>query len=239
MTPNRLNRKIRSLRALLRRLILLAGASRLVLIALGVAAFCFLSDWTFRLSGGWRLALALGALAGLAAAAWRFLIRPLLVPMVDAQLALLYEREYPELAGAMVSAVQLAQDAGAASPSMVAAVIRQAATASETVRPSRVPRRTTLNRLASGAVVALAVAATFCAATPVTARTFAQRYLDPFGPVEWPRNTRLEIEVAGTRAPEVAVARGEQVLIQVTAFNARNSPLWKPPSNVWLDYRFE
>ena len=61
-------------------------------------------------------------------------------------------------------------------------------------------------------------------------------YLDPFGPAEWPRNTRLVIEVAGSTDEEVSVARGEQVAIRVTAHNARNSPLWSPPGKVWLDY---
>ncbi len=238
MTPDRVQSKIHSLRRLLRRLVVMAGVSRVLLILLGIAALCLLSDWTFRLSPGTRIALALAGLVGLTAAAWRFLLRPLLVAMPDDQLALLYEREFPELSGAMVSAIQLARDAGPASPSMVSAVIGHAEEASGEVVPARVPRRTKLNRLAAVAFAAVAAAITFALAAPGAAETFARRYLDPFGPSEWPRNTRLVIEVAGSTDAEVSVARGEQVAIRVTAHNARNSPLWSPPGKVWLDYQF-
>ena len=97
MTPNRIRSKLQSLRSLLRRVIALAGVARVILIIVGIAALCLLSDWTFRFSGSWRVTIAVAGLAGIAAALWRFLIRPLLVSLPDDQLALLYEREFPEL----------------------------------------------------------------------------------------------------------------------------------------------
>ena len=236
MTPNRIRSKLQSLRSLLRRLIALAGIARVILITVGVAALCLLSDWTFRLSGSWRTTLALAGLAGIAAALWRFLIRPLLVSLPDDQLALLYEREFPELSDSLVSAVQLARAPGAASADMIAAVITHAESASEEITPARVPRHAKVSRQALAAFAAAAAVVGFCVAAPAAARTFAARYLDPFGPAEWPRNTRLTIEVAGSRASEVSVARGEQVAVKVRAVNARHSPLWTPPRKVWLDY---
>ena len=215
---------------------MMAGISRIVLIAVGVAALCLLSDWTFRLSGYWRISLGLASAAGVGTAVFWFFVRPLLVSMPDDQLALLYEREFPELSDVLVSAVQLAHAPGAASPEMVAAVISSAESASEGIEPARVPKRTKLSRMALAATVAAAAALAFCLAAPGAARTFALRYLDPFGPAEWPRNTSLVIEVAGSTEPVVAVARGEQVAIKVTAVNARRSPLWTPPAKVWLDY---
>ena len=237
MTPDRITTRLGSLRGLLRRLIALAGISRIALILLGVAALCLLSDWTFRLSASWRITLALAGLAVGAAAAWRFLVRPMLVSLPDDQLALLYEREFPELSDALVSAVQLARAPGSASPDMVAAVIGHAESASEQIEPARVPRQWRVIRLALGALAASAAAAGFCLAAPGAARTFAARYLDPFGPAEWPRNTRLIMEVAGSKEPVVSVARDEQVAVKVTAVNARRSSLWKAPRKVWLDYR--
>ncbi|MFH1732822.1 MAG: DUF4175 family protein [Planctomycetota bacterium] len=236
MTPDRVHAKISSLRGLLRRLVMMAGISRVVLIAAGVAALCLLSDWTFRLSGYWRISLGLASVAGVGAAVFWFFVRPLLVSMPDDQIALLYEREFPELSDVLVSAVQLARVPGAASPEMIAAVISDAESASDGLEPARVPRRAKLSRMALAATVAAAAALAFCLAAPGAAKTFALRYLDPFGPAEWPRNTRLIIEVAGSTEPVVSVARGEQIAIKVTAVNARRSPLWAPPAKVWLDY---
>ncbi len=237
MLPNGVKAKIRSLRSLLRRLILLAGLSRVILITVGFGTFCLLVDWTFHLSPAWRLALGLGCVVGLATAVYWFLVRPMLVSMPDDQLALLFERRFPELSDLLVSAVQLAPAREQASGGLVAAVISAAESASAHIEAGQVPRLKKLNRMAAGAAVAAAAVVAWSLACPASARIFAARYVDPFGPAEWPRKTRLIIEVAGSKAPHVSVAKGDQVAVKVTALNARGSAMWTPPRAVWLDYQ--
>ena len=241
MIPSRIGNKISALRTILRRLILLAGVSRVLLVALGLAAFCLLVDWTFHLSAWWRLAFAAGSLAGTSAATYVFLLRPMRVPMPDDQLALLFERRFPELSDVLVSAIQLAGGGAPASRDMIEAVIRDAEARSERLQPDVVPRPKRIRRLAlcAGAALALALACGLWA--PMSAHVFAARFLNPFGPAQWPRDTQLLVEVSGAavqEGSEIAAASGEDVSVKVSAVNARGSRLWKAPRIVRLDYRY-
>jgi hypothetical protein len=236
--PARIDQALARLRRLLRRKILLAGLSRVLLVAVGVTILCFLLDWTFELPAAWRLAFGLLSVGAGLAAAYAFLLRPLLVPMRDDQLALLFERRFPELSSVLVSAVQLAGGGAPASRDMVEAVLEHAESRASDLDPGAVPRLNKLNRLALASVVSLAAVTGAILAGPTAARTFARRYLHPFGPTEWPRHTRLLIEVAGSKAATVPVARGEQVAVKVIARNTRANPMWRPPDTVRLEYRY-
>jgi hypothetical protein len=238
MTHDLIQAKLDALRRTLRRLILTAGLARVVLVAIGLAAAALLVDWVVHLDSGWRLALGLGMLATVAAAAWRFLVRPLLVPMTDRDLALLYERQFPELSDLLVSAVELPADARSGSRELVDAVVQQAETAANGIEPRVVPRLRRVKRFAWGAAAAVLAAVTFCVVSPASARTFAGRFLAPFGDARWPRNTELTIRVGDKADGDVTVARGDQVPVTATAINARDSALWQPPGHVRLEYRF-
>jgi len=238
-TLNRVNTKLDSLRRLLRNLILVAGLSRVILIVLGMAALCFLTDYIFKLPAGWRLTFGFGFACGAVAAVYWFLVRPMLVPLRDDDLALLFERRFPELSDVLISAVQLAGGDDLASPGMVSAVLTHAESASDNLEPRHVPKRRKLNRVALGAIAAVCAAAALCLASPTSAGIFAARYLNPYGPARWPRDTALVLEVAGSQARKIAVPRGEQVAVKVTAVNARHSPMWTAPKTVRLDYEYD
>ena len=238
-TLDRVNTKLQSLRHLLRNLILMAGLSRVILIVLGMAVLCFLTDYIFKLPAGWRLTFVFGFVCGALSAVYWFLARPMLVPMRDDDLALLFERRFPELSDVLISAVQLAGADDLASPGMVRAVLTRAESASEDLEPGHVPKRRKLNRVALGAAAAICAAVAFCIASPTSANIFAARYLNPYGPARWPRDTALVIEVAGSQAHQIAVPRGEQVAVKVTAVNARRSPMWTAPRTVRLDYEYD
>jgi len=236
MLPRGIQSKLRSLRNLLRRLTVFAGVSRVVLIAVGLAALCLLMDWTWHLPPAWRLAFGIGALAGVGAAAVWFLARPALVPMPDDQLALLFERQFPELSDVLVSGVQLARHRGPASAEMAEAVVRSAEAAAAGVDARHVPRLRKVGRLGLAAAGALAATTMFCIVAPASARIFAARYLSPYGPARWPRNTELVLRVAGSPDGEVSVAKGDDVDVTVTAVKARRSRMWTAPKTVWLEY---
>ena len=235
MLPAEIRTKIVSLRRLLRRLIFAAGISRVTLIAIGLISLCFLSDFVFNLPPVWRIVLGAGSLAGLAAAIYAFIAQPLLVPMADDQVALLFERRFPELSDLLVSAIQLSKESAGASGEMVGAVVADAQNAAANLEPMAVPKLGKLRLFSIFAAGAVIVAVAVAATNPQFTKIFLARYLAPLGPVKWPQSTELLLEVAGSRAGEVAVPRGEQVQVSVTAINARRSPVWKAPDKVWLD----
>jgi uncharacterized protein DUF4175 len=230
--------KIQELRRALRALALQAGLARVFLIAVGLAALCLLLDWTFHLAPEWRLALGAGVIGTLGWAVWRFLIQPMTVPMPDDQIALLFERRFPDLSDRMVSAVQLANDSGLASSGLVRAVLADADEAAMSADAQQVPRRRKIGRMALWAVASAALAIALCLAAPQSASIFAARFANPYGPAQWPRDTDLAITVAGSDKSVVPVPKGEQIAVIVQARNVRGRPMWKPPRTVWLDYQF-
>jgi len=236
--------KLRALRGRLRRLIVLDGASRVVLVIVGALAAALLLDWSAKLEPQGRLVLLLAAGAATLYALWRFLVSPLLVPLGDEELALLVERKYPHLRDRLISTVQFARagDVAPLSAAMVAALTHEtlAETAPLDFQEVTTARRTALWGV--GGVVALAALGLFTLCFPDSAGIFAARFFDPFSAVEWPRRTQLAVlaydkdsRPLALEGSRIIVPKGEDLNLLVRA--ARHSgTLWYPPRRVSVAY---
>ena len=246
MPPNELQRKLRALRGRLRRLVVLAGASRLVLAVVAALTLALALDWTTRLEAPGRFAVLATALLAWGYALVRFLIAPLRVRMGDDELALLVERRFPGLRDRLISTVQFARqrDVAPLSQAMVdrlALDARHQAAALEfrDVASARQPAYWGL-----AATLTLAVACTYTFLFPENAVIFAKRFLNPLSAVEWPRRTQLSLVACdkdGHPLPFegdlVHVPRGEDLNVLVRAARVSGS-LWRPPRRVSVHYRY-
>ena len=246
MAPLEIDRKLRSLRSRLRRLIVLAGASRLLLAVLAVLAAALLIDWTTRLETPGRLVLLASAAGVVLLALWRWLVAPLLVPLGDEELALVVERRFPYLRDRLISTVQFAKSTGLGpvSQAMVGQLARD--TVAETrqldVHEATAARPSAL--LASGAGLALVAACLYTAAFPAATAVFAVRFLNPFSALEWPHRTQLSVRATdkndrllALKGSRIYVPRGEDLNLLVRAAGA-SGKLWEPPQRVVIHYRF-
>jgi len=113
----------------------------LLLVAAVAAVFLTLAiDYPLRLDRAQRLLINLMALGGLGYVLWRFLLRPLRVPMGPEELALVFERHYPHLEDRLISAQQFgaAGAAGGASEALIRKVAEQANAEAPSLRPAEV-----------------------------------------------------------------------------------------------------
>jgi len=114
----------------------------LVLAAVIAAVFLTLAiDYPLRLDRAQRVLIDLLALAGLGAVLWRFLLRPLRVPMGADELALVFERHYPHLEDRLISAQQFGASPAAwvgASEMLIRKVAEQANAQAGELRPAEV-----------------------------------------------------------------------------------------------------
>lgn len=133
--PASIAEKLAALRRKLFGWLLVDGLSRLLAVLLAVIAGDFLIDRLFQMDHAQRVVMLALILIGLAAAAWKFLVRPLISIPSDDALCLRVEDHRPELGESLISAVQLSRmkeiDRSGASPTLVKASIdhgvRQAA----------------------------------------------------------------------------------------------------------------
>ena len=220
--------RLGALRASFRGLFVLDGTARFFLAAAAFVAVTFLADWMLVLPVYLRLGLlVLGAGLLLYTLARRVIV-PLGVPISDDDLALLVERNYPELNDRLISAIQLSRSAPPdASPELVSALVADAEAAVRTVDVKRVIVGRHVGRVALGAAAALAVLAGLAALFPVHAAIYTKRLVG--GSVKWPQRTHLEVVdfPDGRRV----VARNEDLTIAVAYRGKR-------PSRAYVEYRF-
>lgn len=168
-------------------------------------AFVFVADWALHVPRGVRwFHLAICVTLPLALL-WRFALRPWLRRPNRAGLALLIEREHPQLHEVLVSAVQLQQSPPAdADPELVQRVLRSAELEAARLRIEAVLDPSQPRRLfALGAAVSLALV--LAARTwPEHASIFVARLLG--GDQPWPQRTHLELALgAGLEHVEVQI----------------------------------
>ena len=190
-TTRRIEGELEGLERGLRARLLFLGLSRVAALFLSLAVLLFLIDRAFTppLEVRWTLLVLSGAL--LAWVAWRYLVRPLRVPLGPTVMALALERRLPELAQRLVSAVQLgkAADEEELSPGLVQALLENAAD-----RFQRLPRKDIfqsgpLLRWGGSAAFLAALAVGGVLALPAHVGVFAGRMLG--GNLSYPRATHL------------------------------------------------
>ena len=223
-----LERVLAKLRGSLVMLVLLHGVGTVLSVTAAWLVFAFLADWGLEVPRWIRL-LHAGLLVALPAwFAWRELVRPLRRIPDREGLAILLERQDPELSELLVSAAQF-QARGLASgedPALAAAVLAEAEERAANLEPRRVARtldrRPPLLRTLAGVTCAVTTVLLF-SFSPSHAEIFLQRMLG--SDVPWPRRTALSIELPGLAdVEEVApgelvarIARGSDVPIVVRA----------------------
>lgn len=214
-----LRRALTGLRARVRGLLLLLGASRVAACAIVAAALLFLADYALRLPLGPRIAASLLLTAGVAYIAWRHLLRPLAAPLDDQRLAAHVERAFPEFKDRLASSLAFGTAAedpeNADSPEMMRAVIAETVRVAGAIRFASVTRTTTTLQTAAVAFLLLAGGAFAAATHKDLVSIFLQRNLLARD-VSWPRRTTLE--VAGMRPGEPRrVTRGRETRLEVHA----------------------
>lgn len=232
--------QFRGLRRRVRLLLALDGFALLVVFAVAYVTFVPLLDWiVFRLAfeqlpGAFRLTLLSLAIL---AAAWilvRRILRPLAWKISDDDVAVLVERQNPQVKDRLLAAIQLARgargDDSFNSPELVQKLIGETAELARGIDPSRILyRRGVAATCALAGVIALAAAGTFALADPELAVRGWKRLLGL--DVRWPQLTFLEF-VGFDAEGRLVVARGEEVTLRVRAGG-------RIPSSLLLYYRYE
>jgi hypothetical protein len=215
------------------RLLLVAtvrGVGLLLTVLLAVAVVAGLLDYRWHLPALVRAIVLVATLVGSIVVAYRYLIRPLNAPNDDLSLALRVEEEYPALNDALASAVQFLERATAAESS--SAVLEREAVKHALGRAVGcdfgrvVNKRGLLWAGASGGIFTIA-ALTLIVLSPTLAQTALLRLAHPFGDIDWPKKTLLEIE-----EPHLRIGRNE-------AFEVRGRVRGVIPPQATIVFRFE
>ncbi len=197
-----LRQRLGSLRRRLRLVATVRGSGLLLTVVLASAVVVGLLDWRWHLPDLVRAVVLVGTMVGGVVVAYRFLFRPLSAPSDDLSLALRVEEEYPSLNDALASTVQfLERGTRAESSSAVLereAVKRALGRAAGCDFGKVIDKRGLVWAGVSGGVFT-ALAAALIALSPTMAATALLRLANPFGGIEWPKKTQLELEEPRSR----------------------------------------
>ncbi|HEV3261541.1 MAG TPA: hypothetical protein VG013_32120 [Gemmataceae bacterium] len=207
---NPLQARLAALRRRLRVVVTFRGLCWLATVALSTAALAGLVDW--RLPGHLpslvRAVILTGALSGAGYVAYRYLLQPLWAPSDDLTLALRIESLYPALNDSLASTVQFLDQAeeseAAGSPGLRRAVVQRALREAQECNFNQVVDTRGVRVAGLSMVAATAMAVTLTLLFPAVARTALARLANPFGTVDWPRQTQLRVLNYRSR-----IARGE------------------------------
>ncbi|NQT86551.1 hypothetical protein HQ560_07295, partial [bacterium] len=248
MPTNDLHRRLAALRGRLRRLILVAGVSRVVLVLLAALAAALLLDWSSRLETPGRVILLAVTVAMVVHTLWCHLLVPLRLRLGQDEMALLVERRFPELRDRLISTVQLAR--AGASTALSTALIGElehetlAQASGMDFHAVVSPRKPLL--FAAAAAGTLLLAGLFTGAFPETASIFSARFFNPFSLVEWPRATKLSLEATDSHGhplpvedgDHILMPKGEDLVLRVRAAG-RKGRIWSAPAKVVVHYAFD
>ncbi|MHC4599570.1 MAG: hypothetical protein ACYS47_11245 [Planctomycetota bacterium] len=227
-----LRTRIGALRGSIRRLFLLDGIGRLLLVASGAVLFLFLVDYTLILPAAARTVLFLVSLAVLIRAFNRYFAFPLRTPLSDDEMLLCVERAHPELKECLISAYQFNRDDDPTtrrvmSPALVQSTIRHAlAAASSLSFTSFLSAKRSLRRFLLGGVV-VTVLIILGATHPQTSAIFLDRVYG--GSTPWPARSHIVVE--SPEAEHLRISAGEDLQVKVRI-------LGEVPSRVWILYEF-
>ncbi|MEX0979410.1 MAG: hypothetical protein WDZ48_11180, partial [Pirellulales bacterium] len=210
--------RLERLRRMLRMHLLVEGLFWVSTTTLAVAAASLLADRWLRFDPPTRWGLLAIGLATIAYVAFRRLMRPLLLPLANLDLAELLDRRAPGVGQQVSNVLQLPQlltCADAASPSMVRAAVLECLEAldrRDLAGTLNAKRRRKLLALC-GVWIGLVVG--FCVLFSDTASLWARRWLAGSS-VRWPQHTYLNV-VGLSDSGTLMVPRGELAVVQIDA----------------------
>ncbi|BBO33263.1 hypothetical protein [Lacipirellula parvula] len=106
--PRPVAQKVSRLRMLVRLYSLAEGFAAVAIVAALAFWLGLAIDWMFEPSAGMRILMWLAAIFSVLVTGWRYIGRRLFAPLPDDSLALLVERQYPQLREGMITTVQAA-----------------------------------------------------------------------------------------------------------------------------------
>ncbi len=230
-----LEKRIAALRRAVRSLVLIRGLSWVAALALTTALLLGLLDFLIHFEDrGLRILATLTVVGVLGWTTYRFLLRGLLARVSDLNLAIRFERRYPDLNDRLTSALQFLyeseDDPQAGSAALRRAVIVEATAELDRLRLAEVinPRPVVRVGLAALALVLVAAILTFLDAPSVGIAV--ARLANPLGDRNWPQRHHLKL-----RGPlPTRVAREQSLLIAVVDANGVSLP-----EEVRLHVRYE
>src|SRR5947207_1739376 len=230
--PNLLHRRLAALRLRLRCVATFRGMSWLLAVLLLSTAAGGALDWRFHLPGVIRAVILAVALSGAGYVIYRFLFQPLWARADDLSLALRVEEQYPSLNDCLASTVQFIEESEAdldrsSSSSLRREAVQRALQQAEGCNFNRVVDTRGLGLAGLSMMVACVLGTALLLLYPSQARTALRRLTNPFGGVEWPRQTQLEVSFARSR-----IARNE-------LFEAKGIVRGVIPEKATVVYRFE
>lgn len=225
-----LRQRLAALRRRLRLVASVRGIGLLLTVFLATALVAGLLDWRWHLPDLVRAIVLVATLVGSIFVFYRYLFRPLSAPSDDLSLALRVEEEYPALNDSLASTVQFLERGGQAESSSAAlereAIKRALDRAAGCDFAKVVNKRGLVWAGASGGIFA-ALTAALIALSPALAATAFLRLAHPFGGIEWPKKTQLEID-----EPRLRIGRNE-------AFEVRGAVRGVIPPQAVVVFRFE
>jgi hypothetical protein len=230
MDGTMLRQRLAALRRRLRFVATVRGSGLLLTVLLATAVAAGLLDWRWHLPDLVRAVVLAGMLVGGIIVAYRYLFRPLCAPSDDLSLALRIEEEYPLLNDSLASTVQFLERGTRTESS--SAVLEREAVKRALARASGCDFAKVVNKrgfvwsgVSGGIFTALAGALIML--SPTLAATAFLRLANPFGGIEWPKKTLLEIE-----EPRSRIGRNE-------AFEVRGTVRGVIPPQAVVIFRFE
>lgn len=200
-----------------RRVALVEGACRCVVIGVALATAQYTLDRLLRLEFGPRAALLAGVAGTWLVQLWRQVVAPWRARIGVEAMAALLERRDPTLGDGLLGAVQLAAAPGDPrfnSPVLVAEVVRGAAQRFDAAAAARLVRTDRLRMRWLAAVVALIVPVVATALDPAGTLAFLRRNV-LLRDAAWPSHTRLEL--VGFNGDTLRWPRGDELNLVVRA----------------------
>ena len=232
MNAHPLQQSVSRLRRRARRLLLLYGMSRVVLVTVGAATALGLAGWLLRIEDpGLRVMASATVLAVFGWAVVRYLIAAIFRPLDDLEVALRIERRFPQLEDRLASTIEFLKqpddDPQRGSPTLRQAVIEETTAAVRSLDLNEaIETRPARHALGAAAIVCL-IAAILSFLEPTAARVAVVRLLNPFANQPWPQRHHLQFRHAVRR-----VALGDD--FEVELVDAQGAKL---PQEAWIQYR--
>lgn len=231
--PHALQLKLTSLRARVRRLLVVYGASWTVGLALVGTLACCLLDYVLRFQDhGVRAIVSCAWLAFLGWSAWRFAGRCFAARLSDVDLALKVERSMPALRDRLASSLEFLEESEddplAGSAALRRQVISQTAAAAETLDFSRLTQAQPARRAAMACAALAAVVAAMAVLNPAATSVALARLVAPWGATAWPQANNLSFDKSVER-----LATGSTFEVEV--IDEAGAPL---PDDVHIRLRF-
>lgn len=226
-------RRLGQIRTSLRTLYAADWLGRFLTFAAAFVTVTFFLDYFLILPAPIRLTFLAGGVGYALHLSRLRLVRPLAMPISDDDLALLVERDHPDLGYRLISSLQLQRSYGRNpdfnSPELVDALVIDTASRAESLDFSGILNRAPVLKSAALGLALAAILGAAAVAYPEEAGIYARRALGLN--VRWPQKTFFHVSGADPAERRIVIARGDDVpvLVHVTG---------EVPTRVYIDYKF-